>query len=628
MKKSDLSIPSIHIKDDNSRNGYKIILQQLFNEALADRPDLIKILQDQSLTSFIKKLPFIYIRPSLKPCDDLSCIIVCHYRNNAFKFIYDFLTSLIPEKNSNIALFFAADFKLKDEKDAELFSIGEIRISIDMATDLFNIQNKLNVLQEELYMGISSAFHAQKILSTNDTNFDKKTIYIRDRIKALINYRPKYFDLSLLWAMRNFMVRCPDHFKYITSAKQLTRIIAVQHIFNKKLSEEERSILIKVSRIKNLDPTLAIYCSFRIPHNSEIIGIHQITRLIQSYLHNIYIEKDNYLYSIEENGSICHVYMELKRPEGFSFSIEDINLLRHRLPNSINTLLTDHNHPLLLPNNEEEVMHNIISLSKEIKYSRDIPQVIISFEKQKYSKLSFSIILVRVTEDKSTPLKKLFENKFGATKFIPVRNKITGSIRKKYNKEANVFKLEIPKMKFVRSDNSIDIIRARSYISDAIEKAIGPFRDYNGGLLSKQNEVLWELKKKLHITKKNDEIILENFFYSLSPESAKSLAPIEALEQSFRHLYRHIHSDKKNLNKTTIFEAPKGYYSIAIISTDQNSIQDKIHEQLLENIISKNKKVFFSCINHHHCHYFCLLWNSKNIGSSFVTDITSSLPKA
>ena len=51
-----------------------------------------------------------------------------------------------------------------------------------------------------------------------------------------------------------------------------------------------------------------------------------------------------------------------------------------------------------------------------------------------------------------------------------------------------------------------------------LSRILGEFRDFNGGMISKQNELLTDVRA--HLENKGiryNEIHLENFFYSLAP---------------------------------------------------------------------------------------------------------------
>ena len=59
--------------------------------------------------------------------------------------------------------------------------------------------------------------------------------------------------------------------------------------------------------------------------------------------------------------------------------------------------------------NDEDYLRHIITLSRELKNAKDIPQVVISFEEQTMDALCFSVVLVRVLNS-SLPLEVLLSS--------------------------------------------------------------------------------------------------------------------------------------------------------------------------------------------------------------------------
>ena len=197
-----------------------------------------------------------------------------------------------------------------------------------------------------------------------------------------------------------------------------------------------------------------------------------------------------------------------------------------------------------MPRNEEEVMRNILVLNNQLKIPQDIPHVIISFHKQTDAKLTFSIILLRVLKPDDKPLAKLFPKFRSKAQFTDHDVKTVGLIRKRYPKEANVFDIHVEKKHFLRKDFSVDLSQARRHIFLILSDLLGEIRDYNGGMISKQNEVLNDLKKLLLQMNIRNDFLLENFFYSLVPNYMQSIAKplilkklfllvLEALEHDF-----------------------------------------------------------------------------------------------
>ncbi|WP_194846796.1 hypothetical protein [Candidatus Neptunochlamydia vexilliferae] len=104
----------------------------------------------------------------------------------------------------------------------------------------------------------------------------------------------------------------------------------------------------------------------------------------------------------------------------------------------------------------------------------------------------------------------------------PLRPKIDrikqlGTLRKKYPKEAAVFKVELPNAPFLREDRSIDLYKARQAILKKLQATFGEVRDFNGGMISRQDVVFKGLEKVLGDVGKKEGLLLENFFHSLFP---------------------------------------------------------------------------------------------------------------
>ena len=106
-------------------------------------------------------------------------------------------------------------------------------------------------------------------------------------------------------------------------------------------------------------------------------------------------------------------------------------------------------------------------------------------------------------------------------------------LRKKYPKEAAVFKVELPLKEFLREDHSIDLYRARQSILQKLHAIFGEIRDYNGGMISKQNEVFKALEKVLGSVGERHHHLLENFFHSLFPIEKRSLLDPQILKKLF-----------------------------------------------------------------------------------------------
>ena len=230
--------------------------------------------------------------------------------------------------------------------------------------------------------------------------------------------------------------------------------------------------------------------------------------------------------SREEKGEL--LYFEL---DGVDFSLNEIRQLKEKLPEEVRNGIEKLARPLFMPRNEEEVMRNIVVLSDQLKSARDIPQVHINFDEQTTEWLQFTVICLRVLREGDSALRALFEK--SGMQFIPDRVKQVGVVRKKYPKEATVFKVQLLPQPFLRTDHSVDLYKARLAIVKELQRILGDFRDFNGGMIAKQQEQFFALKSMMGELAVKEDLLLENFFHSIFPIELRSLFPPLPLKNLF-----------------------------------------------------------------------------------------------
>ena len=86
---------------------------------------------------------------------------------------------------------------------------------------------------------------------------------------------------------------------------------------------------------------------------------------------------------------------------------------------------------------------------------------------------------------------------------------------------------------FLRDDHSIDLYKARQVVVAELERVLDKLRDYNGGMITKQNELLGKVRRLLAEEGVYNDLLLENFFYSLTPASMRSVFEPESLKTLF-----------------------------------------------------------------------------------------------
>jgi hypothetical protein len=536
----------------------------------------------------------------------LSIALICHYRQNAGSFFYDMVSRwLLPGRYLNVELFFASDFVLKGLENERL-TVAEVLVKLQNVKELYEVRNNIRSLESEIRLGITSDYHANKIIEFKGLSQDKKTALIQDKIGSLIQARSKDFGKSIFSQMQHFLVTCHDEFKNQRDYHHISRIISNLHSTRKLLKQkiemqpQQRHLMLKFLKAKinkgNVQKNvLGVLVGLNFLKEHEIFEKNHLFKAIEKFIPNIKCVENSFFVDRYNKNIIQTLYLEIEKENGEEVSFDEIKSLRIDLPNYLKDHIEYLMHPVFMPRNEEEIVRNMMTLSKQLKYKDDIPQVIISFDKQSGTELSFMIIMLRLVNNKTSSVQEMFQKKSTVLKFIPDRVKNIGLLRRRYAKEANVFRVLLPSTAYLREDHSVDLKKAREDVFSQLQKMFGTIRDYNGGMLSKQNESLDELKIALGEIAKKESLLLEKFFYAIKPVEMTVIGKDDTLKGLFLMLLNSIRKKTKSLEGKNylIFRKETKVLSV-LIPFVNNEIKKKILKLLEKFTLSSAEKLSFS----------------------------------
>lgn len=553
-------------------------IQQLLHSFL---PDLFSA-QSAEATEvkrlFEQRLPLFREVLDKKEQKKLHLFLICKQRYGAGKFFYDMVSRwLIPGKQLNISLFFSTTFQLADLGD-ETYAISEMILSFDYPEEYEMALSNSGYLKQEILLGVQSSYLANHVLKIKGLTLDDKTTHVQEHIADLVRRYPQTFDDEIFEGMQRFLISCKDIFKIWRSEGHLCRIICIFHIFKKYLlresesNSEKRLVCLKIKKDYLNHPfgtkeVLSIFVGINVINEYELFEERHLLSAIQRYLPHVQIVEHSLLLHKLKEEKLQLFYLEIEKRNGESFSWEEVDLLRDLLPDDLKNRVEYLVPPLFMPRNEEEVMRNILILSQQIKYLKDIPQMIISFEEQTDKELAFTVVLVRILYPESLPLKQLFLNGETPLKIFFERVKQVGTLRRKYPKEANVLKIKLSSSDFIREDYAVDLFQARLKVAQEIQRIVGEVRDYNGGMISKQQENFRRLRLMLGEQAVRYPVVLQNFFYSITPvEMSATLDPsilkqlylliVQGMEQAGDADIQSYYEQKKDLYAVFKFQNP------------------------------------------------------------------------
>lgn len=566
-----------HPSQSNPNNVlYHDVIHNALKRLLPDHLSFIRKEESDSgpnvKNSFHSLLPLVTWTRCVSMPGDISFFALSKYRSNSFKFFFDMVSCwLVPGKRLNVMLIYAVDFRMPEFSD-DVYTLCEVMIRLENAEEWNQVMQNLPIIAAELRLGIESSFYARRILEIKGLAADVKTALIQEHVAFLISRLPHVFDYDVLTEMQHVLVICREDFKNMRECKHLSRIISIHYIFRKDLREvvktlpKKRHINLKLFKARlGTKTVLGIIVGVNFLRDKEVFENKHLLKAIQNYIPNARTVENSFFANRRGFENVCTLYLEIEKSDGKSFTSKEVNILRKELPTALKECIEYPIHPVFMPRNEEEVIRNILSLSSQIKYVRDIPQVFITFDEQTHTYLLFTVILVRVLKPGFPSIQEMFKEKKSFLEYIHDRSQSAGSLRRKYPKEATVFRVKFSKEEFLRADHSIDLNKARQQVVAELSRIIGEVRDFNGGMISKQNELLCQVRDLLGQQIKYNELTLENFFYSLMPVVMRTVLEPDALKTLFMMMLKsqeHTFANNENFSLKVLIQPHFAYVMV------------------------------------------------------------------
>lgn len=489
--------------------------------------------------SVVKHLPIVKIN-SLKQAPTKTSLYLIHDgRASGSKFFLDMVLNwLIPGEDLDVIEFHAVNFTFP--KQHKKMTFCELVIHVKEQRQLELIHKNYPQVGSELRLGASSSYFARRILEAKGLSLDQKIGATQEHIALLLKRLPHAIHHDIFPEMQHILLQCSEDFKKKRDSKILCRMVTVMYLFKRwlfeslKIAPNKRHTYLKTYRTcSSGSQSLGLIIGINFLDANEFLEERQIVKAVRTHIPQVQVVEGSFIINRKGAEKIGTIYLEMSKANGASFSSVDIARLQSELPTDLKGRIEHLVHPVFMPRNEEEILKNALTLAGQIQYLQDPPQVFITFDEQTPNRLYFTVILVRVLQGDSKKLSDYFDCKQSFLEYLPDWTRSVGTVRKKYEKEASIFRVAMNKEMFLRDDHSVDLYKARQVVFAELERLIGALRDYNGGLISKQSEQLWTLKKELAEEGVSNDFMVDNFFYGIKPSQMRNLLDIEKLKASF-----------------------------------------------------------------------------------------------
>ncbi len=631
MMNKEICFPQISTEydlaaDNSIHQYYSLLVPKILKQIIPQ--DFLTLYQEDPGASeelnecFESHIPLISCTSRETAPSNMSFYIVSRYRPNAFKFFFEMISRwLVPGKRLNVLSMYASDFSIP-EFNTNVYSLCEIVIRIENSEELEEIQRNLPIIESEVRLGMVSSYYARRILEVKGLSNDEKTAMIQEYIAWVTARWQKDFSFDVFTEMQHVLVMCRDDFKSSRDVRHLSRLIGIQYLFRKELQQkvkehpEKRHLSLKIfqARIRELEgekPVLGVLVAVNFLQGKEVFEESHLIKAIQNYIPQATMVENSSFFNRRGSEPICTLYLEIEKSHQKKFTGDEIRILRKELPNDLAGRVEHLMHPVFMPRNEEEIMRNILTLSGQIKFLRDIPQVFITFDEQTHYHLFFTVIVVRVVKDSGFSIEEAFKRSDSFLEYIHDRTKTIGYLRKKYPKEATVCRLKLSKDQFLRRDHSIDLYKARQVVVSEVSRVIGEVRDYNGGMISKQNELLSNVKELLKDCVNYNDVLFENFFYSLNPVIMRTVLEPDALKTLFLMLLESISDGFFNEESYAMKVRAEPNFVFVMIASEDRKVEGEV-QKAIKPLKLSDSSLAISCVSVYDIPYIGYIFRSND----------------
>lgn len=364
------------------------------------------------------------------------------------------------------------------------------------------------------------------------------------QIEWAIKKFSKFLDRQLISEYEKLKALTPSGYESIRPKSHLFRLSTSLFLIEKAIQKRNlergagRHVIIRLIHSTIDFPfeekkSLSIVIGIQLENSEESLNQEQIIKAIEELGMNLSYVTDSLYHFSQPNTPIKKYILDFIVPNEITLSSAELKNLKAQLPSLLQKRVVTHSPSIFWIQNEEEIMKNILMLSRELTSIDDLPQIAISFEKCFHRKINFKVVVLRVIKNENkSPL--LLQNFNSSKCHITIeKTQTVGYFQKKAFKQAEVLRFDLEMApQFTNVDQSINLYSVRNYIVNLLEGILGPVRDFNGGLILKQLETLAKLKKASQNSPIINDSIIEKFFYSLSPIENQSTLPVDILKET------------------------------------------------------------------------------------------------
>lgn len=575
-------------------------VQEIQGLLVSALPNPLPFSDRESLAKWVDtSLPYMIWSPFESPPDCVSIYFLIKPLNSmpSETFVSEMIKRwLLPHQETTILSFEHMLFQFDHYLKETLF-FAEAKILIQNKKEANLLKENLPLLKREIISALSAGRYAKSLLETKALPLDHKMNLIRESFIKLLHRFPEDLDEVIFERLAYMQAYASKEFRQERSYAHLGRVILTSILCRSHLSREINSFPEKRHMKIRFLPTklsfpfgkkavLGLSVTVNLFHKYEFFDEKHVLMAVQKFIPDLRIVPGSIYQTSLPHDPLVSLYIEFDKVDGSNITLEERRLLKEKLEEELKKRIEHLVPSIFMVRNEEEIMRNVLMVSREINSENDIPQIMISFDQHSQDDLIFTVILVRVKKEGDKTVQEMLKNTDPQIRFVPDRIQNVSFIRQKYPIEANVFRLHLTKLpSFLRMDFSVNLYIAREEVVKFLMKHFGEVRDYNGGMMVKQGELFSQFKRLFRDISQRNQDLLENFFYSLNPIEAQATIALHSLSLFFETFIRVVEKEFFRDQLYILEMSEDDNLTIAFIRGSKPDFIPLIEEALSNNII-------------------------------------------
>jgi hypothetical protein len=580
--------------------------------------------------------PLVWSIPNEEKSSQITLYCLGAFQNRFFKYFYEYCTRICEPHTGDPISLSAIDFIIHFKDDPQRLTLCQITFDLPNASQIKTIEKRL--LKSSSYLKLGQ----MTLLLETPSESDKESWEEDHRQKlyellSQIFSKASFIKQTLVTAkLQQLLASTPRPFFYERSPKHIVDLAIQMAYFQTKALGIEKSARRRAwvhhrSRwILDFKRPQKIECwvlTLNFLKANEVLEERHFLQVLRSLIPGL--QRLSFFTSFKDPESrLIHYYFEVDSNQ-FVGNRKRLPSLKSWLAQEVLRRIERKPLAVFTARNEEESIKWLTTLSKELTSKHDIPQMALLYHNQNDDKILFHLLSARACQEDTPSLQTLL--KTGSFEYethfqFDKTRKIEGAF---FTKELCLVEVEVSKSPFLRDDFSVNIQKARHWLLRELQSLLGALRDFNGGLMAKQQEIFEILEAKIIASPlRTNLIFFEDLFFNLQPAPMiSSFEPTLLLNWLSGFVQKRAQSSKTQGVERLLFEQKNQACGLWFIGLNQQQL-DLLRHRINDSLRYEHELVWTQGRNAKPYILGCLVKTGNNNHKSIFHEIQQMLPRS